>query len=78
LIVTGHSPQAFWDSISHTQSIPAQVQSKIFSIESMFGVDALPLAKAYQAIAIQRNMGRDLRFGNPQPAENLRFLQIPV
>ena len=50
----------------------------MFSIESMFGVDALPLTKAYQAIAIQRNMGRDLRFGNPQQTENLRFLQIPV
>ena len=37
----------------------------MFSIESFFEVDALPLTKAYQAIAIQRNMGRDFRFGNP-------------
>jgi hypothetical protein len=35
------------------------------SIEKIFGAGALPLAKTYQAIAIERNMGREFRFGNP-------------
>ncbi len=50
----------------------------MFSIERIFEVDVSPLAKAYQAVAIQRNMGRNFSFGNPRQTENLKFLQIPV